>query len=351
MAEPESASELEARRIAIEEERLKIEKERWKLEEDRLKRDRGIRSALNRNFAAIITGVVSLAAVGISVIQFTSSRTDQRISEARTDAQLDREWRFKAADFVARNANHFFGEDSASAARMARVLVVGFPPEIADSLVKNLVRTTPSNEVAFSVNEVQERASDAVANAARSVATAEKAGRGQTAGHPPPGQTTIGAGAIQPSPRPRRIEAVVLHSTETTSDAGDLAYFNSSTPQQRGNSIHYLVLRSGRIAEFVPEAQVAWHVRGSATYRGKNRYNDRSIGITLSHATREGAYPEPQTAALVKLLAGICRRHGLIAADIIAHRDLEPGRRIDPTELDVEALRVRVAAELALPPR
>jgi len=142
------------------------------------------------------------------------------------------------------------------------------------------------------------------------------------------------------------VEAVVLHSTETTSDAGDLAYFSSSTPQQRGNSVHYLVLRTGRVQGFVPESEVAWHVRGSASYRGKTRYNDRSIGITLSHGTREGAYPEAQLSALVNLLADICQRHRIAPADIIAHRDLEPGRRIDPTELDVAALRERVAAEL-----
>ncbi len=78
-----------------------------------------------------------------------------------------------------------------------------------------------------------------------------------------------------------------------------------------GNSGHYYVDRDGRIECWVPPDRVAHHVRN---------YNHRSIGIELVnngrwpdwlHSDRQvmtDPYPEPQVAALLRLLDDLCRQ-------------------------------------------
>lgn len=93
-------------------------------------------------------------------------------------------------------------------------------------------------------------------------------------------------------------------------------------------SAHYLIARDGQETGMVKEHDRAWHA-GAGEWRGLGDVNSRSIGIELDN-TGAHPFPEPQMAALERLLTGICDRWPIAPEDIIGHSDMAPGRKIDP---------------------
>lgn len=94
-------------------------------------------------------------------------------------------------------------------------------------------------------------------------------------------------------------------------------------------SAHFLIERNGRITQFVPCQQRAWHA-GVSSWQGRTRCNDFSIGIEL-----EGCDSQPfefaQYDALLRLTRRLCRRFPI--RDIAGHADIAPGRKTDPGPL------------------
>jgi AmpD protein len=142
--------------------------------------------------------------------------------------------------------------------------------------------------------------------------------------------------------RPAGVEVslLVLHSIslppgEYGGDAIERLFTNRLDPQAHPYfaevsslkvSAHFLVRRSGELAQFVPLGRRAWHA-GASAWRSRSRCNDFSVGIELE-GTDDSAFEAIQYGRLCELI------HLLRAAfplrDIAAHSDVAPGRKTDP---------------------
>lgn len=94
-------------------------------------------------------------------------------------------------------------------------------------------------------------------------------------------------------------------------------------------SAHLYVRRDGRVVQFVPLHERAWHA-GKSTYGYRDACNDFSVGIEL-----EGADEVPYEPVQYECLAGLARAlldaYPTLAADaIVGHSDIAPGRKTDP---------------------
>ncbi|MDP3340698.1 N-acetylmuramoyl-L-alanine amidase [Frigidibacter sp.] len=93
-------------------------------------------------------------------------------------------------------------------------------------------------------------------------------------------------------------------------------------------SAHWLIAEDGSAEALVPEPARAWHA-GAGSWGGRGDVNSASIGIELANPG-DRPFPEPQMAALERLLAGVMARWTIPPAGIIAHSDMAPGRKSDP---------------------
>jgi AmpD protein len=94
-------------------------------------------------------------------------------------------------------------------------------------------------------------------------------------------------------------------------------------------SAHVVIHRDGRVVQYVPFPERAWHA-GRSSFRGRGTCNDFSIGIELE-GTDETPYTEVQYQRLAVIVAALRRAYPGIAPDAIAgHADIAPGRKTDP---------------------
>jgi len=118
---------------------------------------------------------------------------------------------------------------------------------------------------------------------------------------------------------------IVLHYTGMASCAAARARLCDPAAEV---SAHWLISEGGEAEALVPEDQRAWHA-GAGMWRGLDDVNSRSIGIELAN-TGAHPFPEPQIAALERLLAGVMSRWGIAPAAVIGHSDMAPARKADP---------------------
>jgi N-acetylmuramoyl-L-alanine amidase len=127
---------------------------------------------------------------------------------------------------------------------------------------------------------------------------------------------------------PRQPVLIVLHATEQASVAESLATLrgeNSTGPV----SAHYLIGRDGAIYQLVSDQHRAWHA-GAGSWGTITDVNSASLGIELDNDGRAD-FPEAQIAALLRLLGDLCERHRIPRTQVIAHADLAPTRKQDPS--------------------
>jgi AmpD protein len=94
-------------------------------------------------------------------------------------------------------------------------------------------------------------------------------------------------------------------------------------------SSHLLIDRVGKITQFVPFNQRAWHA-GVSEFEGRNNCNDFSIGIEMEGADNI-AYTDTQYAVLTAVTQALLQAYPLITNDrIVGHMDIAPGRKTDP---------------------
>lgn len=134
----------------------------------------------------------------------------------------------------------------------------------------------------------------------------------------------------QPSPNfdQRRPNFVILHQTSNDNVATALA---TLTDPQRRVSAHYLIGRDGALIQLVDEASRAWHA-GESWWGGNTDLNSGSIGIELDN-TGDEAFAEAQIVALLALLEELRTRHRIPPANVLAHGDIAPTRKVDPGRL------------------
>jgi AmpD protein len=94
-------------------------------------------------------------------------------------------------------------------------------------------------------------------------------------------------------------------------------------------SAHLLVRRDGRLVQYVPFNQRAWHA-GRSSWQGRDSCNDYSIGIECE-GTDDSPYEPAQYAALRQLLPLLSAAYPAIRPErIVGHSDVAPGRKTDP---------------------
>ncbi len=94
-------------------------------------------------------------------------------------------------------------------------------------------------------------------------------------------------------------------------------------------SAHCVIWRDGRIFNYVPFNQRAWHA-GVSQFAGRERCNDFSIGIELE-GTDNLPYTEQQYHSLISLTEFLMQQHPAITPErIVGHCDIAPGRKTDP---------------------
>jgi len=94
-------------------------------------------------------------------------------------------------------------------------------------------------------------------------------------------------------------------------------------------SAHACIFRDGRVTQYVPTTQRAWHA-GQSSFEGRSRCNDFSIGIEL-----EGTDDEPFTDAQYETLTAMTRAIlkvylKITPKRIVGHSNIAPGRKTDP---------------------
>lgn len=93
-------------------------------------------------------------------------------------------------------------------------------------------------------------------------------------------------------------------------------------------SAHLLILRSGKIIQFVNFKDRAWHA-GRSSYLALNECNDYSIGIELE-GSDDLPFDEAQYEALANVVATLQKAYPKIKQHIAGHSDIAPGRKTDP---------------------
>ena len=135
--------------------------------------------------------------------------------------------------------------------------------------------------------------------------------------------------------RPRQVPVttLVLHHTAVGNEVA-LRILSGRDPATQV-SVHYLVTDepSPRVIAIVPEDKVAFHA-GQSHWRGVRNLNECSIGIEIVNLDGNvHPYSEAQFATVARLAAEIVQRHGIAPAQVVAHSDIAPGRKLDPGSL------------------
>ena len=122
-----------------------------------------------------------------------------------------------------------------------------------------------------------------------------------------------------------RPSLVVIHYTAMASCAEARARLCDPAAEV---SAHWLLAEDGAAEALVPEPARAWHA-GAGSWGACADVNSASIGIELANPG-DRPFPEPQMAALERLLAGIMSRWTIPPAGVIDHSVMAPGRKSDP---------------------
>lgn len=94
-------------------------------------------------------------------------------------------------------------------------------------------------------------------------------------------------------------------------------------------SSHILIRRNGRLIQFVPFHQRAWHA-GVSSFDGREKCNEYSVGIELEGCDTQAFEPE-QYDSLAELLKALFAAYPHINAErVTGHSDIAPGRKTDP---------------------
>ncbi|HEY4090337.1 MAG TPA: N-acetylmuramoyl-L-alanine amidase [Luteibacter sp.] len=133
-----------------------------------------------------------------------------------------------------------------------------------------------------------------------------------------------------PSPNfnARKAQVIVLHHT-SIGDAQAALRVLKTRNSQGEVSAHYLVEMDGRIDQLVDDGDRAWHA-GASRWGDMTDLNSSSIGIEIDN-DGHSPFTKPQIDALIRLLADLTTRLGIPRTAIVAHGDIAPGRKDDPS--------------------
>ena len=94
-------------------------------------------------------------------------------------------------------------------------------------------------------------------------------------------------------------------------------------------SSHLFINRRGRVIQFVPFDERAWHA-GVSEWRGRSGCNDFAIGIELE-GTDFKPYTQAQYRRLDQVLAALLHHYPKLSVSaIVGHQEIAPARKTDP---------------------
>lgn len=125
----------------------------------------------------------------------------------------------------------------------------------------------------------------------------------------------------------RKPNFVVLHHTAQNTVEQTLYTFAIPRTQV---SAHYVVSRDGVVYHLLNDYLRAWHA-GNSRWGNINDINSTSIGIEIDNNGTE-PFSDSQINALLKLLNRLKDEYGIPQANFIAHSDIAPSRKKDPSK-------------------
>ena len=146
------------------------------------------------------------------------------------------------------------------------------------------------------------------------------------------------------STRNMPIDSIIIHHTGG-SFPGCAVWL--SDPVSRV-SAHYLITKQPQVFQLVADYNKAWHAgRGAFDVNEDGQispvermWNDRSIGIELEGINEDGyKYTTEQLHTLDRLVYDLCYEHRILSSMILGHKEISPGRKIDPLNFDMDEFR------------
>lgn len=142
---------LEERRFELEQEKFEHDK---KMKEKKLDLDQQNSDGfLQKNFGVILTFIISLATIIVSVLQLIAKKEETKKAQIQKDKEIsiaeitnERDWNYKAVEFVAQNQETIFGNDKEKGDKIAKVMLATFPPAVTNALFQKLEFTAETTE-------------------------------------------------------------------------------------------------------------------------------------------------------------------------------------------------------------
>ncbi len=125
----------------------------------------------------------------------------------------------------------------------------------------------------------------------------------------------------------RKPNFVIIHHTAQESCEKTLFTF---TQNQSQVSAHYVICKDGTVHHMLNNYLRAWHA-GAARWGNVTDVNSSSIGIELDNNGFE-TFPDAQIKALLALLNSLKKNYAIPSANFIAHADIAPERKVDPSK-------------------
>ena len=131
-----------------------------------------------------------------------------------------------------------------------------------------------------------------------------------------------------PNHNARQPVIIVLHHTDQHSVQQSLDTLRSTN---RGGKVsaHYLIGEDGQRYQLVADERRAWHA-GPGRWGTLTDLNSASIGIELDN-DGDSPFSQAQIASLIVLLQDLTTRLRIPPSQLIAHADLAPTRKQDPS--------------------
>ena len=126
----------------------------------------------------------------------------------------------------------------------------------------------------------------------------------------------------------RKPNYVIIH--HTAQDSVEQTLHTFTVPHTKV-SAHYLIGRDGEVYQLLNDYLRGWHA-GVGKWGSISDLNSVSLGIELDNNGRE-PFSEPQIYSLLNLLDTLKATYNIPTANFLAHSDIAPTRKNDPSAL------------------
>lgn len=125
----------------------------------------------------------------------------------------------------------------------------------------------------------------------------------------------------------RKPNFVIIHHTAQQSCEKTLLTFTKDSTKV---SAHYVICKDGTTHHMLNNYLRAWHA-GASRWGNVTDLNSTSIGIELDNNGTE-TFSDAQIKALMALLIFLKTTYNIPASNFLAHSDIAPGRKVDPSK-------------------